>query len=434
MHIPPPLPPQLKNDDQSPLLSSPLSKKNAENNSLKNERGVALILVMFTVVLITYIVTEILYETHVDYTVNANAVNRVKAYYAAKSGLELSLLRIKMFKKVMNQFGAQIPEGQKGILDMIWQLPFSWPPLIPSSAGLEKDLIKEKLKESSMEASYTTTISDEGSKIDINDLGSPSKNLREITKKLLMQIFENLKANDETWARKHDRLNYEEVINNMADWVDGDLEGSGGSSDERAVFSSIKSDPKYPPNRSFRTIEEIRLVPGMNEEIYSQLKDKITVYGTRAINPNHASADLLKALDPSITNEIASKILTRREDQEQGPFKDEASFWSFVNAEGGRVSEETQKSIPLIFSQVTNFRVKSIGEMANTIREIEAVVFDFSSVSETIAARLQTEANKAQGLENQSPPDKTAKNNNQKSSTNEPLPKGPPRVVYFIER
>jgi general secretion pathway protein K len=399
---------------------------------MKNERGVALLLAMFTVVLITFIVTEILYETNVEYIVNSSAINRVKAYYAARSGYQMSLLRVKLYKKVQGQFGSQLPEGQKKLLEMIWQMPFSWPPMLPEDAGgVDRDMITDKVKEAALDANYSTTITDEGSKIDINDLGSPSKGLREVTKKLLLQIFENQIRNDEEWARRNENIEYERVINNIADWVDGDSVGSSGS-DERSTFSGIAGEKPYPPNRSFRTIEEIRLVPGVTEEIFKMLRDRITVYGTRSINPNHASGDLLKSLDPSITSEVVSKVLSRREDPEKGPFKDENDFWTFVNSEGANVSEEIQKAVPLIFSKVTNFRIKSIGEHNNTIREIEAVVFDFGAVSQSIANRLQKEANDAIGAT--PPADDKQKDKTNTTKSNEPLPKGPPRVVYFIER
>ncbi len=408
----------------------------------KNQKGVALLLATFTVVIITYLVSEILYDTNVEYIVNSQAINRLKAYYAARSGLQISLLRIKVYNKVQQQFGAAIPAEQKKMLEMIWQFPLSWPPMVPEGAsGVDKDMIKDKIKESAMDAVYVTSISDEGSKIDVNDLGSPSKGLRDVTRKLLMQIFENRFKNDEQWARANEGLEYEKVINNMIDWVDLDSVGVTGA-DEHSVYGNMTMEKPYPPNRSFRTVEEIRMVAGMTEEIYDMLKDRITVYGTHAINPNHASGDVIKALDVSLNDEVVNKILSRRNDPDKGPFKDEKDFWGFVNAEGGNVSEETQKSIPLIFTQVTNFRIRSTGEYAGANREIEAVVFDFSSAAKTVATRLQSEANVAANGKDPNEGDANAKSpgagagktGNTANKSNEPLPKGPPRIVYFIER
>ena len=72
------------------------------------------------------------------------------------------------------------------------------------------------------------------------------------------------------------------------------------------------------------------------------------------------------------------------------------------------------------------FRIKSIGEFSNVNREIEAVVYDFSGAASAVASQLQQEA-----LEAINPGAQKPKNTNK---TKDPLPKGPPRIVYFIER
>lgn len=399
----------------------------------KNQKGMALLLAVFTVVVITYLVMEISYDTNIEYIINSQAVNRLKAYYTAKSGVQLSLLRIKMFNKVSKQFGAQIPPAQRKMLDLIWSFPFAWPPLLPAeTSGVDKDLIQAKVKESKIEGSYVATIADEGSKIDLNDLNSPSKGLRDISKKLMTQIFENRMKNDEDWARKNRDLKYEQVINNIIDWVSSGRASLNGG-DKKQAYSDLQTD-QLPPNRGFRSVEELRLVAGMDNEIFSMLKDRVTVYGMRAINPNHASAEVLKALDPSFKDEIISKIINRREDEKRGHFVDENDFWGFVKSEGANVSAESQKSIPLVFNDVSNFRIKSAGAFANVAREIEVVVFDFSSVSSTIATRLQKESQAAnpQAANSQGTAASGASPPVQKN--NDPLPKGPPRIVYWSEK
>ncbi len=402
----------------------------------KQERGIAVLMAVFTVVVIMYLVTEITYDTNVEYIVNANAVNRIKAYYAAKSGVELSLLRIKIFTKIQRQLGGSLPPAQKKLLDMIWNFPFTWPPMIPDEAsGVDKDMIKDKVKESKMDATYYASISDEGSKIDLNDLNSPSKALREVAKRMLNQIFENRIRNDEEWARQNRDFKYEEVVNNIIDWVDDDRQSLNGG-DEKQLYSSLGAE-ELPPNRAYRTVEELRMVAGMTDQVYDMLKDRVTVYGMRAINPNYASSDVLKSLDPSMKDEVVAKIVKRRSDEKSGgPFKDAGEFWGFANGEGANVTEQNQKSIPLTFSDVINFKIRSVGEYANVSREIEAIVFDFNTVAGTIAAKTLADAKEAAGgtsggQSGGSDAGNPAKNSNK---SNDPLPKGPPRIVYFIER
>lgn len=394
----------------------------------KNQKGVALIMAIFSLMLIVYLVTETLYETNVEYIVNSNSVSRVKAYYAAKSGLELSLLRIKIYNKIKTQLGDKIPPERMATLDLIWNFPFAWPPVMPSEASsVDKDMLKDTIKESKMDATYITNINDEGTKIDLNDLGSPSKGLRELTKKLLLQIFQNRMQNDDQWADNNQDLKYEEVINNIADWVDKDTT-SQNRGDEKQFYQNLNGSGdniELPPNRGFRTVDEIRLVAGMNEEIYNMLKDRVTVYGMKAINPNHASPEVLKALDASMNDKVVAAIISRRNDPQQKPFQSESEFWSFVNSEGANVQPDVQKTFFLSFSDVLSFRIKSIGEYVNVTREIEAVVYDFSGAAATVAAQLKKEAILAAGGQPASGNSNIPK---------DPLPKGPPRIVYFIER
>lgn len=406
--------------------------------SSQNQKGVAILLAVFCVVLITYLVTEVTYETSVEYSIHAGSINRVKAYYAARSGVELSLLRIKIYRKVQKQFGKQLGP-QAGLLNLVWSFPLSWPPVMPESVTeVNKDDVKDTVKESKMDASYNATIFDEGSKIDLNDLNSPSKTIREVTKKMLLKIFESKQLNDPDWLREHQNFRAEELINNIIDWQDSDKQALNGG-DERALYKEIPNDVNvefFPPNRAFRTLDELRLVAGMTDEYFNLLAPMVTVYGAKAINPNTASREVIKYLDPSITDEIVTAVLERRDDPNQGgPFTAAQDFWNFINSKGGRVDSEVMQDTPLIFEAVTNFRIRSVGEYNGAIREINAVVFDLPSAAAAVAEKVKKEKDDGGGggggatpTPTPAPTTPTAANNNQSAS------KGPPRIVYWYEK
>jgi general secretion pathway protein K len=388
----------------------------------KNQKGVALLIAIFTMVFIFYLVTEILYESNVEYVVHAQSVNRLKAYYAAKSGLQLSLLRIKVYQQVSKQFGSKAQGPQKKLLDMIWSMPFAWPPVVPDDVdSVDKSMIKEKVKEAKMDATYLTTISDEGSKIDVNDLNSPSKGMREATRALLTQIYQNKIQNDEAWAAKHRDIKFDEIINSITDWeTDTPTSLNGGS--KQSLYAKF-NDPNMPPNRAFRTIDEVRMVVGMTDDIWDLLKDRITVYGMHAINPNYATKEVLMALDASIKSEVADAIITRRNDDNQGGFfASSQDFWEFVNQKGGNVTPDAQKQIPLVFDAVYNFRIRSVGDFGSSTREITAVTFDLQSMASKIASQIQADAAGTTTGGKSSP------------TSTDPLPKGPPRIVYYNEK
>lgn len=408
--------------------------------SSRNQKGIAILMAVFCTVLILYIVNEVTYETNVEYLIHAQSVNRLKAYYAARSGVELSLLRIKVYKKAQKQFGSQLG-AQAGILNLIWSFPLGWPPVLPTEAsGVEKENVADKVKEAQMDASFNATIFDEGSKIDINDLASPSKEIAEITKKQLLKIFEQKIEAEPEWQRAHPDFRAEELINNIIDWVDADKQ-SLNNGDERQFYKNIPDDVStYPPNRAFRTLPELRMVAGMKEEYYDLLEPRVTVFGAKAINPNSASKDVLKSLDSSITDEIVTEVIKRRDDMQAGGFFSNANeFWEFINSKGGRVSAEVQKDTPLIFDAVTNFSIRSVGEYNGAIREINAVVFDISSAAAVVGKKVKAAAAASNpgGAPTPTPtpqPGVGAGPSTGTANSNQTPSKGPPRIVYWYEK
>ena len=71
---------------------------------LLNQKGIALLVALVAMTLLMAIAHEISYDVTVEYVVNSQSVQRVKAHWAARSGMELSLLRIKMFQKAQIKY------------------------------------------------------------------------------------------------------------------------------------------------------------------------------------------------------------------------------------------------------------------------------------------------------------------------------------------
>lgn len=415
-----------------------------KKSALGNNRGVALMLAIACVVFIMYMVNEVSFETNVEYIVYSQSVNRLKSYYAARSGVELSLLRIKMYSQIYNQFGKQLGP-QARALDMIWSLPMAWPPIFPEDlSAVDKDLINKVTKESTLDAQYLATIEDEGSKIDVNDLVSPSKVLQEMAHNQLANFFQNKMRNDEDWARDHRDFRPDELVNNIADWM-SDKRSSFNGGDKESMYRDLGAG--FPPNRGFRTVGEIRLVEGMTDEYYALIEPHVTVYGMKGLNPNTAPGDVLMSIDPSITKEIVKVVLERRDDPNKGgPFQNAEDFWSFLAANGAQLAADIEKKIPLVFNDVLSFKIKSTGSFGNTTAEITAVVYDIDKITTRVADYVKKEKQEqnpqAPGAGQNPPP------NDGSGSGGAPRPpetpeqqqakaaasKGPPRIVYWNER
>lgn len=420
-------------------------------NPLKKSprKGVALLLAITSLILMVYVASEVTKDSTLEYVVNSQEVNRIKAYYAARNSVDVALLRIKIFQQLQ---GMNLPGGFAQELDQIWKFPFAWPLPLPKSSFTKTDANGNVANEALFDGQYEHFIDDEGSKIDINDLASPSKTLQEITAKQILNIFEQKLDSDQAFADEYRNFNFTELINRITDWM-SEVNTSKNGGDKRAAFQSLNTDGRsdYPPNRGFRTLEELRLVPGMNNVLFELLKPSITIYGMKAINPNVASELVLKSLDKNMTDEAIKAAIERREDTNKGgPFVGEDSnscrtdFKNFVQGYGIQLDAEFEK-IPFNCKQILNFRIDATGRSGSgkgaMQKKITAIVMDISSAGANVK-NLVAEDKKAsqqgggQGGQSGQPGSGQPGGGQQAGSTSgqkDALPKGRPRIVYWSE-
>ncbi len=392
---------------------------------------------MTSLLLMVFIAAEIAKDSAIEYVVNTQDLKKLKAYYAAKNSLEIALLRVKIFQQASK---LPLPDGFKTQLDQLWQFPLEWPlPIGALSTGLAQEEMEETTEEALFDGAFIQQIMDEGSKFDINDLASPSKSLREVSKRQLLTVFQSKIESDEDFRQNHQNFRFEELVNRIQDWM-SEKNTSENGGDKRDPFRSLGEG--YPPNRGFRTIDELRLVPGMTEEFYQLLAPQITIYGMKAINPNTANEKVLKSLDSGITNEAIKEALERRSDPDKGgPFKGDAKacredFKSFVVSRGSRVKDEEFDKIPFLCDKVTSFRIRAEGRSSSLPGAVKSVItvviMDSNRAANQIKSFLKEE-NKAN-----LPPVQPGQNPPQTGPTavappQEPLPKGRPRIVYYQE-
>lgn len=417
-----------------------LIEKTFNNSRLTDQRGVALLIALFAMMIMMVIAVELTYDTTVDYQTSAQAVNRLKAYYAARAGVELSLLRIRLYRKVVSQLGST-PQVPISMLDPIWQIPFTWPPILPDDIGkADKENIQETVKKSPMQAQYATRIESEGSKLDINDLASNSKLLADSTHAQIVKMFQAKIQQDEQFAKRYRDRDFDRLVNFITDWITpGTTSLNGG--DKASYYSDNNPENNHfiPPMQPFKTVDELHMVHEMNDDFYDVLAPKITVYGTKGINVNYANKETLMALDPGITSEIADDIITRRDDP--GPFTNKDDFITYLKSKNVNPANlDGDNAIPLYFDSEFNFRITSTATFGKSSREIVAVVYDFDQVKQRLVTLLTDQDKKSQaqspGQNNQNNPatpppqgNTPAPNNNQQTA----VQSGRPNVVYWQE-
>lgn len=403
-----------------------LIRKSHVTKPVSNNRGMALMVAVSSVALMIWIATEVMYDTTVEYNVNAHELNRLKAYYAARGAVELGLLRIKIYQNVKTKLAGQNTQAMAPYIDQIWSFPFQWPfPAELLGTSVDAENSEEKAQESLMDTQYTLSISDEGSKIDLNDLVSPSKVLRENAEKMLKNIFEEKIINDDTFRRQYGTFKFDDLINSMKDWMSSTWTSQIGG-DKRTYFGEYNTQ-ELPPNRGFRTIGEMRLLPLMDDTLFEILQSRVTIYGLKGVNPNTATSAALQSLDIGITKAIADRII---EEREKAPFSDANSFFTFVTQEGARMQARSGQELPLTFETMTSFRVTAHGQFGNISRSITAIVVDINSTAARIKEFVDKEKTETQEPQPGTPPP----GGQPAKKTTQTLSKGPPRIVYWFEQ
>jgi general secretion pathway protein K len=398
----------------------------------RNNRGVAILLALAFITIMMFIAVEISFDSQVEYHVATGEYDRLKAYYAAKAGAELSLFRIELFNQAMQAVGSKLGSNAK-MLDLIWSFPFVWPPLTPPELDAASlDQIKTSTKESFMDAEFNTTIEPESGRIDVNDLASPSPALEKSTHAQVVKILQNKMENDQKFQRDNSSLVPEQLVNNIADYIDDDNVSRNGGN-ENALYPDYEKG--MPPNRPMVSIQELHMVAGMTDQIYEVLATELTTYGLKGVNVNRAPNEILQSIDPQITKEIADGIIKWRDDAEtsgHGQFADEGAFKTALTSLGVNVSKFNEGKVPLYYGAEHIFRVKSTGRFGNSSREIIAIVYDFDTVKQRLQSLMPTSSTTTtlnpQGQPPPVAPPSTTTTTLPGQSTN-----GQPKIVDWIE-
>lgn len=84
--------------------------------TLKSERGVALLLVMVVLLLLSILGMTLLNSTTTDLQISGNYRNDVNAFYAADAGLEFAQVHALIYTSLVSVTGSSWPEMDHGVL------------------------------------------------------------------------------------------------------------------------------------------------------------------------------------------------------------------------------------------------------------------------------------------------------------------------------
>ena len=335
-----------------------------------SEKGIVLVIVIIVIAILMILVTDLIYFTQIDSEISMNTRDEVKARYIAKSGVQVaagafSAQALEELSAMMGSVG-----GSAGRDDGLWALSV---PYFPVGQG-----------------SVSITITDERSKINLNSLVSTDSNI--VDQQVLAELRELFRLLGVDTSKS------ERFLSSLVNWLDIPREGTVNDQDSAGANADFYAglQPAYRiKDGPLDTVEEIRMIDGMDDEFYNTVKDYVTVYPVdKKINFSTASRIVMVAalkaatvpaipgqgsqvdpIDDSTAEQIVDEILEARKND---PIVDSKKVRDIV-----RDVDPTSQIIAGLVglgqgtgeSEVFTVRSEGIlGEASPTRRIIEAVI------------------------------------------------------------
>lgn len=236
----------------------------------KEERGVALVLVLGLLSLVSVWVITAAYEDWISLRQAENMDQSSRAWMAAESGLELARLALQEDAK----------KSQTDDLTEDWAQPT---PAFPVDEG-----------------EVVVRIEDANRYLNLNDLVNPQGAMQPDRVAMAKRLFTILEIPPV-------------LVDALVDWMDKDDLPSGPAGAESAAYAD---KPYGPKNMPLDRLEEIMLVAGFDADMVEELRSVVVVReskGKTPININTAPREVLLSLSRKMTPALADAILMLRE-------------------------------------------------------------------------------------------------------------------------
>ncbi len=273
-------------------------------------RGVALLMVLTYVAVMSSMVLSGFMNSQVSYSISANVRDDLKAYYKAKSALNLGRLML-TYQYELEQdefFGQRLKKSNfqlHTIMDILVQ-PFKTGIVSVDVPNANHTIASFNLYEAGVDAmsddsgDYSVKVTPEEGRINLNKFSS---GVSQEDLYALCMMMANTEYDElfNTRASEGGRLTRMELLAAMIDWVDTDSEKTfitnecvleESSGDETSLY--VDQRKKYQvKNAKLTTIDELYEVAGFGDDVMEAFRDTLTVYPVEKVNVNLASAKVL---------------------------------------------------------------------------------------------------------------------------------------------
>lgn len=239
---------------------SALRPKTAGSHAvLFNAEGMALVLTLMVLAVLTALVVEFAYGVYVNTNALYNWQASQKLSITAKSAIKIAS---KLISENINQYSYTHPDLLKD---------FNGKPFAVA------------------QGTATIWIEDESSKFNVNSLVFPNGTLNEKAYDSFLRLLKALDLD-------------ERIADRVADWIDADS------------VPRLQDSERKAKNGYLDSVDELLLIEGVDRKSYDTLMPYVTIYGNGLININSAGAPVLMSLSEAIDKEMAGRVIRYRED------------------------------------------------------------------------------------------------------------------------
>ena len=378
---------------------------NKKSNITKNQDGVAIMMVMTAVVLLTTIMLSFGIDTNINKIRSYNLEDKAQAKLTAESGLRFAMARLKLYQAGYNyiQNNDSLKDIAKPeILNTLWNFPFVYPiPKLKSMNKIQKEAIEKFEEGTLLSGSMRLTISNLSNKLNLNAIrialfnqvkAAPKKdedgNVLDPDEEYSIeaQLFKNFQNSfqsksdsDDAFNDKYSGIEIQDLISvikyNLSD--EDSLEDIGNA---QSYFSKNRMTPKYAPLSS---MQEMYAMPGWDDELVELIKNEFTVHGSIMIDLNKITENMLRLLIPEITDDEVKDFFEYKNDPEDPKFFNSIDdFKRYVTTIGNIMSDQDFDDLVLEFelnnikfgASPSLFKVTSVAEKGRATYTLEAYV------------------------------------------------------------
>lgn len=400
---------------------------------LSNQRGIALMMIMTAIIFLMAIYGDFTFDSKISRLKATNIMDRAQAKLLAESGLQMAMTRLRLYREAYNTIQSN-PNLKQAVpaqlLNQLWEVPYLFP--IPAAEGAGrafKDSVDKFMKESLLDGEMRVTVQNISNRLNLNllridvqknalaaannqngddaeddqyrqggarDLNNQNGfSIDQALFQTMKRLVDEKKEKDDAFNDRYGNVNYQDLFTNlkyyMSDFGTNNQDPLFGEAEQ--TFQRTPMTPKFGPMTS---VSEIYAVPGWDDQLIELIQNEFSVYPTSQIDLNKVTANFLKLMFPTLTEDDIKQFYL---------WKDEANDPKFLGSEADLkkyfVEQERRIDDNVFDERIKLFKDKGItfGSNPNLFKVIAEGIFNRSTYTlvATVVLPKQEQTNQQPG-------------------------------------